>query len=416
MISIDENNVEWLGWLNIKDEALSVYARVLPATQKIDIHSIQVDCKLFEKMNIIKEKKWFIDHITHLDSIDRLPQFLQESLSAEPLSMEDNIVDNIPQVLISELDSIGWEHFVSVNQSMDVIKLKTSDKRGFEHQCEVHISQQYPLVPPVLTVDLPVSIHLSDCALENEDPYSFKQILSTVQTEIDKYDDLFTVLRDLDDHTNVLEPNSRSFCIVSRRLAVSRTCSIKITLDPRAPRQLCPVAYMGPHEEISALRRNFGKNVGKWSPTELVRLNLEKLFETSFIEPNTTEDLSYLNECGICYSYQLAVGGKGMPTSESSLASVSMPPSSSSSRGSALSPRGTGDLHRQLQPKPQPQEGAEMMITPDQMCLNRKCGRLFHTACLISWLQAVPTNKTSFGTLFGSCPYCSESISVRTFR
>ena len=391
MISVDDKGIEWLGWINIKEEALAVYARVVSQDdRKLDLQSIQVDLKLIEQFKSLKEKKWFIDHLSQMDNIALLPQFLQEALSTEPpttLALPLQEADNIPQLLISELDSIGWEHFVSVNQRLDVIKLKTADSRGFEHQFEVHISPHYPFQAPGLTVDLPVRIQLSaDSEMEREeDVFSFVHILNSVQIEINKYVDLFTVLRDLDEHTKILEPSSTSFGIVSRRLAVSRTCSIKLTLDPLQLRELCQVTYMGPQEEVMTLRHNFGKNVTKWSPSDLVRVNLQNLLETTFIEPSTVDDLSYLNECGICYSYQLlGVGGATAPTTT------------------------TAHYH--------PSESLPEMITPEQMCLNRKCGRLFHTACLISWLQAVPTNKTSFGTLFGSCPYCSESISVRTFH
>jgi E3 ubiquitin-protein ligase FANCL len=413
MIALDAKNSEWMGWININEEALTVYARVFPESLKIDIHSIQVDPKLLDKFTILKQKKWFVDRLTHLDSIELLPLFLQESLASDPTLLhaqsQDAYVDNIPQLLIFELDSIGWEHFVNVNQTLDIIKLKTEDRLGFEHQFEVHILQHYPLVAPEITADLPVSIHLSTdpsaaAGHEHDEPYSFRQILHTVQTEINKYEDLFAVLRDLDLNTNILEPSSSSFSIVSRRLAVSRTCSIKVTLDPMHPRELCQITYMGPRDEVMTLRRNFGKNLSKWSSTDLVRLNLQHLLETTFIEPSSAEDLSYLNECGICYSYQLLSAGMDSRTALSSRGHThSTQPTSSSSSTANASGR-----HKE-------EEEALEMATPDQMCLNRKCARLFHTPCLVSWLQAVPTNKTSFGTLFGSCPYCSESISVRTF-
>lgn len=49
---------------------------------------------------------------------------------------------------------------------------------------------------------------------------------------------------------------------------------------------------------------------------------------------------------------------------------------------------------------------------PDQLCPNSKCARLFHSCCLIDWLQALPSTRSSFGSLFGGCPYCHEPLSV----
>lgn len=413
MISVDDNTCEWVGWLNVHGEALAVSARVSPSSKQVELESIQVDPKLLDKFLQLREKKWFVDHLTHLENIYSLPQFLEGALAGElPHSASALEVreDMLPQLLISELDSIGWEHFVSVNQALDVIKLKTADRHGFEHQFEVFIPAMYPREAPRLSVDLPVSVQLDKFGAlrgeeeeEEEEYYSFSYILSTVNAEINKYEDLFTVLRDLDEHTKILESSSGNGSgVVSRRLAVSRTCSIKVTLDPLAPRAPCQVSYMGPQEEVALLRRCFTRNLVSWDPAKLVRLNLQSVLETTFIEPNTTEDLSYLNECGICYSYQLAVLGPRVPPSwqQQHVSSSGGTPSSTSSGGQHKAPSSGGDV----------------APTPDQICLNRKCGRLFHTACLVGWLQAVPTNKTSFGTLFGSCPYCSESISVRTFH
>ena len=395
MIQVDEKGNEWLGWLEEDGEALAVFARLEPGKKKIDLNSIQVDEKLEKRFSLLTEKKWFVDELMQLDEVDLLPQVLLKALSREPSQKRQEVkVDNIPELLISEIDQIGWDHFVSVNHSLNVVKLKIKDDDGYDHTFDVEISQEYPFVPPILSVDIPVNIQLTAGEPESDKTFSFSHILRVVQREINNYRDLFKVLRDLDCNTKILEPSTRSFSVVSRRFAVSRTCSIKITLDPESPCDLCQVTYMGPQEEVSQLRLNFAKNSSKWSCSELVRINLQNMFETTFIEPSLEEDLSYLNECGICYSNQLnnsSIYGK------------------LSAKRTDSCPNTRGKLSGVL-PSPIDSTG------PDQMCLNRKCGRLFHTECLVSWLQAVPTSKISFGTLFGNCPYCSESISVRTLR
>ena len=50
---------------------------------------------------------------------------------------------------------------------------------------------------------------------------------------------------------------------------------------------------------------------------------------------------------------------------------------------------------------------------PNIACSNERCGKMFHKRCIIEWLHAVPTSKSSFGTLFGNCPYCNEWLSVK---
>lgn len=46
-------------------------------------------------------------------------------------------------------------------------------------------------------------------------------------------------------------------------------------------------------------------------------------------------------------------------------------------------------------------------------CCNKACSKKFHNDCLSEWLQSLPTAKHSFGTIYGSCPYCSSDISIR---
>lgn len=61
-------------------------------------------------------------------------------------------------------------------------------------------------------------------------------------------------------------------------------------------------------------------------------------------------------------------------------------------------------------------DGNLMISVPDQTCRYEKCGRSYHHACLLDWLRSLPSTRNSFGTLFGSCPYCQQSISVLANR
>ena len=49
---------------------------------------------------------------------------------------------------------------------------------------------------------------------------------------------------------------------------------------------------------------------------------------------------------------------------------------------------------------------------PDVVCSNTRCSRSFHRSCLSEWLRGLPNASRSFETLFGHCPYCFEPISV----
>ena len=105
------------------------------------------------------------------------------------------------------------------------------------------------------------------------------------------------------------------------------------------------------------------------STNRLVRENLEDILEISFPKKSQINIETFTIECGICYSYNL--------NNEST------------------------DAYGN---------------TPDQLCNNAKCGRMYHSGCLIDWLQSIPNTRSSFGTLFGTCPYCQHPIAVRILK
>lgn len=161
------------------------------------------------------------------------------------------------------------------------------------------------------------------------------------------------------------------------------------------------MTFMGPASTTAQLRQAVSANAFKWydyimygrallfdsncisavrSEDEPFVTNLEAVLGVSLLPPlrgdegtSTTEG----NECGICYSIESPDDGEG---------------------GGNKHPNGSGPL------------------PTDVICSNEHCARLYHRSCLVGWLQAVPSSRTSFGTIFGACPYCSESISVRAMR
>lgn len=128
--------------------------------------------------------------------------------------------------------------------------------------------------------------------------------------------------------------------------------------------------------------------------TKLVRENLESLLEIHLptkaggdnLNGSVSSTSSFVCECGICYAYEINVG-----TSYSSHASHATTVAPEHSKSSVT-------LEGQI---------------PDQICSNPKCSKMYHLSCLVEWLQSLPTSKSSFGTVFGKCPYCQESISAR---
>jgi E3 ubiquitin-protein ligase FANCL len=109
---------------------------------------------------------------------------------------------------------------------------------------------------------------------------------------------------------------------------------------------------------VAPLRSRLNERLGLWEPlSRTVRENLQIVLETEFPKPTVATAEEFSVECGVCYTYRL--------------------------------------------------EG----VIPSCACDG--CNQVFHHSCLQEWLQALPNCQQSFDSVFGSCPYCSKSISVK---
>ena len=102
---------------------------------------------------------------------------------------------------------------------------------------------------------------------------------------------------------------------------------------------------------------------------------------------NGDAESGHNQECAICYTYRLPLAG----------------PDTGDGGSSAMATEPAAN---------DPSVPAAGRI-PDEVCGGVQCGRSFHRNCLVEWLRSVPGHRQSFGTLFGTCPYCTGKISVK---
>ena len=148
-----------------------------------------------------------------------------------------------------------------------------------------------------------------------------------------------------------------------------------------------------------------------------MRANLEivlglKLIPKPSVDTTTESDDI---ECAICYTHAIprigsSSGGIG--------GSSSIPDSSGGSASTISSSSSYGIIHTSTSTTTgnvslNTRVPAVQFNLPDQLCSNPKCNRVYHTDCLIQWLQALPSTRSSYGTLFGVCPYCTEGLAVK---
>jgi len=352
-------------------------------------------------------------------------------------SCSNPFAESFTTTLLRHVAQIGWNRLEASSADMLTLTLSCLDSRGRKHCFQCSFDSSYPRTPPRIAAELPVPVVLRSWPLEGGGDLSL--VLAAVQRETEQYSALLDILEDLDKHCCVLEPRRPSFAVTSRRIALQRLCSICIDFpEPvKNPHGLCSVRFLGPPDLLQAYQQSLQEKAPQWrthtetdrDPSQAqaggqtraraatagsaVRENLELVLGVTLPAPRSNSDNSgasgdgkkrarsrregegdsanaeeeeFVTECGICYAFNSS--------------------DSSDSSGSCRTTYNTS-THEQAHVQTHAQ------TLPDQVCPNANCGKMYHRRCLTEWLQAVPSSKQSFGSVFGSCPYCNAWISVK---
>jgi E3 ubiquitin-protein ligase FANCL len=276
--------------------------------------------------------------------------------------------------LLREVEEIGWERVESVSPDLLSVVLKLKDDVGREHRFEVVMTSAYPAEAPRVSTSLPV---------QSIFPWGhgsrLSDVLCVVHDDICRHQQYFDALDTLDKHVWVLEPAQPTYSVPTRRIAIEKTCSVIVEVDCMKPTAMCDMRFLGAPERVEHMKNMVGTHLHAWDSAASLRQNLETVLGVPLMRPQDRITDSFSMECGICYSY---LETKAEEAAEDC--------------GGVATAAG-GD-------------------TPNQVCPNARCGRVYHHSCLHDWLQSLPTSRNSFGTLFGECPYCQDPISTRLSR
>ncbi|KFH72826.1 hypothetical protein MVEG_00051 [Podila verticillata NRRL 6337] len=314
---------------------------------------------LQQKMEEAMDMNGFL--IEFIDMLEAIISTNEHNSQLKPVSYWTHITE--------QLDSVGWDRVAHLDQEMAKVQIELSDQAGRKHILTACFSPAFPNVP--FTVE-PLAVPQCDNSnnLDQEtiptnqlslaNGSSLRDAVRQAEKKLALFQDFWDVMQDFDDKTWVIDPEKPTRSDRVRRCALGKHCSIQITVDPLSPRTLPESRLFGPPALVDPMRVNLHRNAPLWDKTRFPRENLENLLELADGFPSPTavaKDTMHI-ECGICYAFRY--------------------------------------------------EGQ----VPDQICGHAKCQRPYHRLCLYEWLRSLPTTRQSFHTLFGQCPYCSETITT----
>lgn len=272
--------------------------------------------------------------------------------------------------LREEVLAVGWERVANLAPDLSALTLRLADMRGRQHELRLALPPGYPAVPPAAAADLPLPFE----PRWGGDGGGLPQLVRQFEEALERHQEFWAHLDDLDAHAWVIEPHNPPRSCTHRRLALGGHVTLSVTLDPLRPSAPPAWQLMGADAAVAPLRQRLhAHTAARWREGALLRHNLEAVLELDLPAREGGDagggaggdDASV--ECSICYAYRLPLPG---------------------------GQEGEGDV-------------------PDIACANPHCAKPYHRVCLVEWLNADTSTRTSLNTLFGACPFCSEAITVR---
>lgn len=345
---------EYDGYIQILDEEYRINI-TLPKDGTLRDTKLTCEWKLEQVLKkydkIVKQR---------LIQCENLPAFLDElkSIAEKQLSFQEQNHPSYSKTNcaqpISELEKIGWEHVISVDADFQSFQIMYVDVKERKHVMRIKLHLQHPKQAPTVTVDLPTKFDVVWTSTS-----SLLDVYNQFIHNVDLYQDLWNNLNELDNKTWILEPDNPTYAATNRRIAISASASVQITVDPKHPSSLPEIKFLGSNQATGPLRENMTSNLHLWNENESLLSNLSTVLGVTFPSPSDTKKEDFSADCGICYSYRL---------------------------------------------------GTEI---PEEVCNDSRCGQPFHQTCLIEWLRGLPSYRQSFHTIFGECPYCGTPITVK---
>jgi len=284
-----------------------------------------------------------------------------ERLTAAGATQHESPLPGLYSRLMKELEAVGWGRLRSIDESFLRLNIASIDSKSREHLLVVSLPVDYPASAPQVQAELPIpwSIQWSaDCGSIASVVQQFDLLLASLQPFWDAMDHL-------DQAMYVVEPLQPSRAATKRRVALGRQASLELEVNPACPSAPPEFRFVGAQHVIGIMHERLTAHVGEWDPQTDIRANICKALQYELPQRAASSESWEQLECGICYAFQ--------------------PPDGS--------------------------EGA-----PDQLCDGENCGQPFHQQCLVEWLRGLQGTRQTFDSLFGECPYCSSSISVRSRR
>ncbi|KAG5325857.1 FANCL ligase, partial [Pseudoatta argentina] len=366
MILISESPVIWQGFLLVSE----LYPAGNIRCPRVKVKLVMPNYPSFDKARIS-----FGKHIAFLRNIG-FSREVKESMKSQKKTVSSFLSQL--QLLIgkyihntSSKVCIPFD-FESTRDFLHDIKAALQNQSDVQLSCDRNLSTiKLSLREIFLTLQRCKDIDILWKVVSSNMPENFEKIvlsknLNVVTTkfkwQVEILEKAWEQLKEIDENCWVIDPPKPNKSHMHRRIHLSQSISVTITIDPVAPTAAPTIQFSGSDNEVKRQMEDVSNNIHNWNPDCNILDNLRMLLNMyTFPEQqdslNDSQGVISNRECGICFS-----------------------------------------------------ETSETDELPNKICNNHKCMKHFHSVCLSKWLQTNAANQVVFSHIYGNCPHCKEDI------
>lgn len=104
-----------------------------------------------------------------------------------------------------EIEEIGWEHLLSLDEGLTYLRFRILDKQGRVHLLEIHLNELYPKCLPSISADVPYIFNLKWSRYSR-----LKDVLLQFREHLQTLQEFWYTMDDIDKSLWVVDPKQLS--------------------------------------------------------------------------------------------------------------------------------------------------------------------------------------------------------------
>ena len=188
------DDLNYIGWIESRNGVASYTISSLCTNSSIpDITTLRLDPELHYLLKDVIGTMSFIERLSSASTFDQLARLLQKFVMDEIgkgaiyIPFEDTL---LPQLIMNQLQEVGWEKVVSINETFSLVSFQYLDSGQRNHEYDIYIGHGYPHVAPTVNAHLPCPVHFN---WQQSSAPSIKTVVTAVEETIGQLQPLFEV-------------------------------------------------------------------------------------------------------------------------------------------------------------------------------------------------------------------------------